>query len=570
MDGLNLKKFLFRFIDKVSFLKEMRYFLKFNLKVKKKFIRQLSLENEKNYKNLRQITYKRVLIPLIETSHYQFHQILILAKALEIRGAKVKVIVCDSFLPACEIKSVRTITSHPCVHCIFNQRRILSYYNLEILKLSELIKTDILEEINNLADILSQNYPVHYFYKGIDIIPMVTISITRYFYGGTATNKAELVKLRKANLITALMMLEVAEKIYNTWAPEILLNNMNVYTCWEPYYAFFKLKNGCNLFTVSVTAFCYHSIILNYGELYFSAGRFLKYCCCRKTPILLPKEKEELDKFLHARYFGKSDVFKQYSYFSNDFETKSNNYLRNEVLKYDKNKINLFLFTNVYWDVGVSDSARLFNNLISWVLETIKLVEKYPDKLYLYIKTHPAEKFDSASSLKTVIDLIREKYFLLPKNVTFILPEQKVNTYQLFPYINIGIVYNGTLGLEMLLNNVPVIAVAKAPYSNLGFACEPNDIDEYEKLLTGEKPMQKPFEKKDKLELFAYFYFIKTKIPWHLTKQAYADNFEGFDFDSLDALLPGENKYLDHLCNCILKSDATVIENWESDYDERH
>ena len=29
---------------------------------------------EKNYKNLRQITYKRVLIPLIETSHYQFHQ----------------------------------------------------------------------------------------------------------------------------------------------------------------------------------------------------------------------------------------------------------------------------------------------------------------------------------------------------------------------------------------------------------------------------------------------------------------------------------------------------------------
>ena len=226
---------------------------------------------------------------------------------------------------------------------------------------------------------------------------------------------------------------------------------------------------------------------------------------------MLPKEKEELDKFLHARYFGKSDVFKQYSYFSNDFETKSNNYLRNEVLKYDKNKINLFLFTNVYWDVGVSDSARLFNNLISWVLETIKLVEKYPDKLYLYIKTHPAEKFDSASSLKTVIDLIREKYFLLPKNVTFILPEQKVNTYQLFPYINIGIVYNGTLGLEMLLNNVPVIAVAKAPYSNLGFACEPNDIDEYEKLLTGEKPMQKPFEKKDKLELFAYFYFIKTK-----------------------------------------------------------
>ena len=52
-------------------------------------------------------------------------------------------------------------------------------------------------------------------------------------------------------------------------------------------------------------------------------------------------------------------------------------------------------------------------------------------------------------------------------------------------------------------------------------------------------------------------------IPFNLTKQVYADNFDGFMIKSLDDLILGKNKYLDHLCNCILDSKNTIIEGWE-------
>ena len=89
---------------------------------------------------------------------------------------------------------------------------------------------------------------------------------------------------------------------------------------------------------------------------------------------------------------------------------------------------------------------------------------------------------------------------------------------------------------------------------------EPKSKVEYKEILTSEYQVLKPSKKH--VELFAYFYFIKTLIPWKLTKRAYADNFDGFTNESLDKLLPGNDKYLDHLCNSILDAENTVIEDW--------
>ena len=76
-------------------------------------------------------------------------------------------------------------------------------------------------------------------------------------------------------------------------------------------------------------------------------------------------------------------------------------------------------------------------------------------------------------------------------------------------------------------------------YEGLGFSMEPENIEQYQAILLGnQKP---PLVDKQQLELFAYFYFIKTIIPWNLTKQAYADNFDGFTIDSLDDLKLGKD-----------------------------
>lgn len=560
----NFKKIILNYAYKIRGLKKLHLWYNFFFRLKRKLSRQLArIENNQRIFSDHFFPCKKILIPILETSHYQFHQLFILAKALELRGAKIKVILCDSFLTACEIKSVKNRKHHPCVSCNFNRKHIIPLYNLDIVRLSQVLCKDKREEIADLAEKIASNYPKFYMYKDVDIIPIVDISVIRYFYGAVPEGGAQLLELRKANIMTTLVMFEVAEKFYYSWSPDIILNNMDVYSCWSPFYEFFRGKRRCDAFTISLNGFNYHSVILNYAELYFSSDRFLRYCEHRKNASITAAESEELTKFLNTRYSGEDTLFKDYGYFSAGVDDQDRQKLKNEILKYDEEKLNLFMFTNVYWDIGISDCKKLFNGVITWVLKTIEIVQKYP-RVHLYIKTHPAEKFDSAYSLKTIADFIYEKYPVLPENISLILPEQKINTYRLFPYIDVGIVYNGTLGLEMLLNNIPVATLAQSPYNNLGFVFEPETLFEYENVLSGKVELNKPFFKKNQIELFAYFYFIKNSIPWRLTKQAYADNFNGFVFNGLDDLLPKKDKYLDHLCNCILCPEHTVIESWDS------
>jgi hypothetical protein len=148
----------------------------------------------------------------------------------------------------------------------------------------------------------------------------------------------------------------------------------------------------------------------------------------------------------------------------------------------------------------------------------------------------------------------------LPSNITIIEPEWKIKTYDLFPYIDLGVIFTGTLGLEMMMSGIPVISTGATTHFGLGFAAEPESEVEYLALLLGNT--KTPSYSKQELELFAYFYFIRSKIPWPRTHQAYNDNFRGFAFHSLDEILSGKNAYLDHLCNCIMNLDSTVAESW--------
>jgi hypothetical protein len=520
-------------------------------KLNSKIQQQLQFHDEKPLivkKNL------RVLIPLIETSHYQFYQVLALAKSLEIRGAHVKVLLCDSRLNGCELKSIRTPKSDPCLTCRFNQNNTVSLFGLDVIKLSDFIDDEKVIQIHKASSQISSAYPKEFYYKGINIIPMTNDSVTRYYFGNVPDVESDklLQLVRTQHLETAMIGVDVSNAIYSSWKPDALIGNMNVYSAWEPYYRVAHDKN-IKSNSVSISPFNYSCIVLNQMDLYLSNKRYTSFLDARKSCALSLVEKDELKNILNERFNGTSKIFSDLKMFK---ECES----ITDLIKIDRDKCNIFLFSNIYWDVGMSETGLLYDGVISWVLETIGLL-KDSDTCHLYIKPHPAEVFDSASSLKRVVDYIYEKYPKLPDNVTIIEPELKIKTYDLFPYIDTGVVYNGTLGLEMLLKEIPVVIAGLAPYSYLNSISKPETKKEYKEMLLGKTVGKK--SSYDEVELFSYFYFIKTLIPWTLTKSAYADNFEGYEFSSLDDLMPGKDKYLDHICNCILDPDNTVIEDWK-------
>ena len=55
-------------------------------------------------------------------------------------------------------------------------------------------------------------------------------------------------------------------------------------------------------------------------------------------------------------------------------------------------------------------------------------------------------------SEKSMHDFIKEKYPDLSKNLKIIPSETTISPYSLFPFIDVGIVYVGTIGLELAIN----------------------------------------------------------------------------------------------------------------------
>ena len=177
---------------------------------------------------------KRILINLIELNHYQFYRVLFLAEALRLRGADIKVLVCDSTLQGCEIKSVRSGLD-PCFTCRFNLKNVTPKFNVNFIKLSEYVTDIDLENIRKDAKRILGNKKL-ITKESIDITGVVNDSVVRYFYGGQNAYTAKKIKSIKLDHIVSTMIgIHAANKIYSQWRPHSILSNMGSYSAYSPY-----------------------------------------------------------------------------------------------------------------------------------------------------------------------------------------------------------------------------------------------------------------------------------------------------------------------------------------------
>ena len=212
---------------------------------------------------------KNVFIPLIETSHYQYHQILILAKSLELRGANVTVLICDSFLKGCEIKSIKNETAKDvCLKCKFNRSIIVPMYNLNTINLSSLFDLEELSKIQKCTEEIINSSSNTFFYEDEDITQIINDSVTRYYYGNIPKNKKLKRKVIFNHIFTTIVGFLASKKIEKKLHPDIILNNMTVYSSWRPYMQYFEKNELVHLFHIAINQFNFNSIILNTLDLY--------------------------------------------------------------------------------------------------------------------------------------------------------------------------------------------------------------------------------------------------------------------------------------------------------------
>jgi hypothetical protein len=178
----------------------------------------------------------------------------------------------------------------------------------------------------------------------------------------------------------------------------------------------------------------------------------------------------------------------------------------------------VLLATNV-----LGDSLTLGRNVFSksmaeWITRTVQYFADRKD-VQLVIRVHPGERLTYGLS---TVDVVKAAVPMVPKNIHIIGPLEKVNTYDLMEFTDLGLVFTTTTGLEMSLNGIPVIACGNTHYRNRGFTLDPKSYDDYfdilNSVLSDVGKHQLTDAQVDLAWRYAYCFFFEypRPFPWRL------------------------------------------------------
>lgn len=468
-----------------------------------------------------------------------------IAKFLQIRGHNSKMILCNGVLNMCT--SHFTVEKPPncwsCKNCIKFSKRFYETIKLPYENFDEYITQNQIDAIKKSVSKMSLKECEGHLYKGIKVGFHAVSSAQRYFKGDVPS-KESYEPILRSELINAMISTDVAEKAYNEEKPDILISSHGCYSSWGSF-SDYLIEKG-------IPTYVWGSGETNSTSIDYPKQDFNKYFNeVRQKKLLNEIEKKEIDSFYNRRSKGEEGQVVLYGFSETNEDTLKEQFNFND---YDKTYV---MFPNVPWDAATfgEEDKMAFTDIYDWFSYTVELFKNKPN-LQLIIKIHPSE-VKLMESKRTLTDFIEEKCYPLPENVKIIPPETTISPYSLFPFIDVGLVYTGTVGLEMSMNSIPVIPAGDAHYGRKGFTNDVQTKEEYAKVLFDDISVSS--KQQSLAKVYAHYHFIKSFIPRSFI---FSNNFLniGWKIRSLDEVKPGKDKFVDHLCDYIIKGG--VFQDW--------
>jgi hypothetical protein len=211
-----------------------------------------------------------------------------------------------------------------------------------------------------------------------------------------------------------------------------------------------------------------------------------------------------------ARKYGKSTRFWQ------DVVSIGGEQLR-KTLGLDNRPI-VLLPTNVLGDTLTLGRNIFTASMAEWIEKTVQYFAKRQD-VQLVLRIHPGERLMKGPSMLGVIERALPER---PEHIHVIGPMEKINTYDIMEITSLGLVYTTTVGLEMAMRGVPVIAAGDTHYRGRGFTFEPTSWEEYfgllGKILSDLPGHRLSQEQVETAWNYAYRFFFEFPLdfPWRL------------------------------------------------------
>lgn len=480
--------------------------------------------------------------PYSQAMPHALHEITI-AKSLQLRGAEIIYICCDSIFDICDANWDRwsTRTQDSCRKCMDVAVSRLAQYGIQYEMLGEYLTNSDKEAVQNWCSQISDNnlrkssykgYPVaeyalssfgsHYRLSSLDLIDPKILSTYRNYIKGCA------------------LAVEAFSKLLSVHNPDTLVMfNGRFFS----HNLLLDMSRNCNIpVFIHERGWRDNTIKINFNENVLSQNIFREIWKSWKDIPLSEKQIKKIDSYFRQRRIGKNTGWFSYVHDSHEM---SKIY---EKLLIDPETVIVTLFTSSTDEVIGAKEFEVIIDQEELIDRAITYFSKKENHC-LVIRIHP-----NTVESDVLVATLKKRQGELPSNVKLILPNEAINSYQLLDASSSCIVFMSTIGLEAASIGKPVLVCGRSliygqDYSlNLPHAeaCE----SYFERLLSepsGDiKQMRSAYR-------YGYHLYFRTCMPFPLVKTT--EVFKScVTYTSPDQLVAGIDPTLDRICNAILEN----------------
>ena len=472
-------------------------------------------KHKKTYNELKEKASKgqKILICTSTGGHLlSSHFEALLALTLTRYGANVEIMLCDKVLTACQMSTTQFISeknliskgqSKICNSCLDSGRGAFEDLGLKINYYSDFINKDTSKKISSKIKNLTIKEMQEYKEDNISIGEHAYAGTLRYYAVGELNNERHGETILRKYLYSAILTKNIFENyLAQNKIDKIILNH----AIYVPQGIICNISKENNIKIIVYTnAYRKNSFIFSYDDTYHKT--MIEEDVSDWENLVLDQKKEKIIiDYLLSRKYGTNDMF---YYFKNPSFDIKKKLVDNGV---DIKKPILGILTNVIWDAQIIYKNNIYNNMIDWLIDTIRYLSNRDD-IEVVVRAHPGEIYGDRLSKQTVKETILNKLEKLPDNLKIIDSSSDISTYSFAEYCNTLVIYATKMGMEFSPFGNKVICAGESYIKNKKITYDPKSIHEYYELLNNFTNLKKPSEENiNRAKKYAYHYFFRRTI----------------------------------------------------------
>ena len=480
----------------------------------------------------------------------------LLAVALTQRGASVKFLLCDSFLPACHLCEIGLVApdgfsrrgpqGYFCNGCFDRGNRLYGQLGLSVLRYSSHVSPEEKRQAEELSASTPEAALPMLSLDGVNVGEHALAGTLRYFARANLEGQSQSTPIMRRYLQGAILTSTVVRNVIQREKVGVVCVNHGIYV---PHGLVAETARKQNVRVVAWNvAYRKRSFIFSHNETYHHS--LMTEPVSEWTEMKWTDQQEkEVENYLRSRRTGGRDWI---AFHSNKSEQDVER-IRERLTGFDPKKPLIGMLTNVAWDAQLHYPANAFSDMLDWIVQTIRYFSKRPD-LQLVIRIHPAEVSGDIPSRQPVSEEVRRAFPVLPKNIFVIAPGELISTYPLMEACDSVLIYGTKTGVELATLGIPVIVAGEAWIRGKGIATEASSVQQYFAMLDRlPRGSRLSAEQVRRAKQYAYHFFFRRMIPVDQLCERQGEPKFTIEVKHATDLAPGKSGGLDVICDGILR-----------------